>query len=139
MREALSTDWKQRLRAAFTTAGHDGPDAEILEELAQHAAALYDTSRAEGLSQPDAQRRVEQQLAIWARDAHGMKRARRRPAAPTSIEPPAGTSGVASRAFAIACWTSFTVHSPRSQMTFISSNSTSVRGFSIFSFFRCPI
>ena len=40
-------DWTNVIRDAFERHGH-GPDPDVVEELAQHAAATYQKARAEG-------------------------------------------------------------------------------------------
>ena len=73
-------DWTARVRRALADAGH-GPDEEIVEELAQHAGAIYDTARADGAERAEAEARVAQQIAIWCAEAPRLKRrARRMPA-----------------------------------------------------------
>ena len=42
-------DWNARVRASFTGATAV-PDDDVVEELAQHARAVYDAARADGLS-----------------------------------------------------------------------------------------
>ena len=61
-----------------------------MEELAQHARAMYDAARAEGLSHDQADGRVTAQLQRWRRDAVEL---RRRSSRPPVVEPPhAGSS-----------------------------------------------
>jgi hypothetical protein len=50
-------DWKARVRSAFT-ASPRVPDADVFEELAQHARATYETARADGCSHDEADRRI---------------------------------------------------------------------------------
>ena len=66
-------DWKVRLRTAFD----DAPDDDVVEELAQHAAAIYASARAEGCDAAEADRRVEQQIAAWAANPSLLRRRRR--------------------------------------------------------------
>ena len=84
-------DWKSRIRAAFTSAPVDD---DIVEELAQHAAATYASARAEGCDAHEADRRVDLQIAAWAANPALL---RRRPKREPAIVPP---SGPASRAVA---------------------------------------
>jgi len=77
-------DWKTRLRATFAAAPYV-PDDDVMEELAQHARALYDAARAEGLSHGESDRRVAAQLERWRRDAAGL---RRKPDRAPAVEPP---------------------------------------------------
>ena len=68
-------DWKTRIRSAFTTA----PDDEVIEELSEHAAAIYASARAEGCERDEAARRVDEQIGMWATNpallSHRPKRA----------------------------------------------------------------
>ena len=82
-------DWKSRIRAGFATSAHL-PDDDVVEELAQHARAMYDAARAEGLPHDQADGRVTAQLHRWQRDAAQL---RRRSSRPPVVEPPhAGSS-----------------------------------------------
>ena len=78
-------DWKRQIRSAL------GPaiDDEVLEELAQHAAATYAAARAEGGDAAEAGRRVAEQIRAWAADPALL---RRRPTRAAAIEPPAGSA-----------------------------------------------
>ena len=58
-------DWNARVRAAFAGAAAV-PDDDVVEELGQHARAVYDAARAEGLSQEDADRRVSRAVGSLA-------------------------------------------------------------------------
>src|SRR5258706_11723411 len=82
-------DWKTRLRATFAAASYV-PDDDVVEELAQHARALYDAARADGLSPDEADRRVSAQLDSWRRDATALHRKTRR--APVAEPPQSGSS-----------------------------------------------
>src|SRR5688500_7743135 len=64
-------DWTTRVRAALASRG--GADEGVVEELAQHAQAMYDAARADGASLEDATRRVELQAALWAGDSQLLK------------------------------------------------------------------
>ncbi len=57
-------------------------DADVVEELAQHAEAAYESARADGFSGPDALARVRSLIAIWCEDP-GVARRRRSPSALT--------------------------------------------------------
>ena len=81
-------DWKTQIKAALGA----GIDEDVLEELAQHAAATYASARAEGLDGAQAEERVAQQLHAWAANPALL---RRRPVRPPSIEPPAGSASPA--------------------------------------------
>ena len=77
-------DWKSRVRTAFATSAHV-PDDDVLEELAQHARAMYDAARAQGSSHDQADRQVTEQLQHWERDAAAL---RRKPGRAALVEPP---------------------------------------------------
>lgn len=77
-------DWKRYIENAIASNGHPVDD-DVVEELAQHAAAAYETARAEGLDAPDATARVERLIKPWAADGEQLRRRRRTLAA---IEPP---------------------------------------------------
>jgi predicted permease len=79
-------NWTPRLEAAFAP---EAIDPDVLEELAQHAAAVYASARAEGCGADEAQRRVEAQIAAWAADPAVR---RRRPRLARALEPPPGTA-----------------------------------------------
>ena len=66
-------DWKQRLQRMFDAHGH-ACDADVLEELNTHAAAEYDALRARGCDTSDADRRVDDLIAVWVRDAANLRR-----------------------------------------------------------------
>ena len=74
--------WNAHIRTAF---GASAPDDEIIEELAQHAAAMYHAARADGADDAAAGRTVDEQIAVWVREAPVM---RRRPRRAPAIEPP---------------------------------------------------
>jgi predicted permease len=78
-------DWNARVRAAF---GPARPDEDVVEELAQHAAATYEAARAEGLPAEEAAARASAEVAAWVADGAVRSRRPRRPAA---VVPPAGT------------------------------------------------
>jgi putative ABC transport system permease protein len=82
-------DWRDRIRAQFR--GPQAPDADVIDELAQHAAAAYQSARAEGCSAEEAERRLQDQLSAWSRDASVLQRRVRRQAPPV---PPPATTGV---------------------------------------------
>ncbi len=81
---------KNRIRQALAAAGHI-PDDEILDELAQHAQAMYETARADGATPAEADARLDQQIALWCADAERLTRRTSR--APVVHAPAAGTSG----------------------------------------------
>jgi putative ABC transport system permease protein len=75
-------NWKSRVEQAFRS---HKPDDDIIEELAQHAAAAYAAARAEGSNAADAERRVAHQIDVWAADPAVL---RRRPKRETAVVPP---------------------------------------------------
>ncbi|HEX9366046.1 MAG TPA: ABC transporter permease, partial [Vicinamibacterales bacterium] len=79
-------DWKARITSGF---GERRPDDDVLEELAQHAAATYASARAEGCDAAEAERRVARQIRAWAANPALL---RRRPKRETAIEPPGGSA-----------------------------------------------
>lgn len=83
-------DWKSRVRSTFGASAQI-PDDDVIEELAQHARAMYETARADGYSHDAADPRVADQLERWRLDASALRRTSRRPPA---VEPaPRGWRG----------------------------------------------
>jgi putative ABC transport system permease protein len=82
-------DWKPRVRSTFATSVQI-PDDDVIEELAHHARAMYETARADGLSHDAADQRVADQLERWRLDASALRRISRRPPA---VTPPALVHG----------------------------------------------
>jgi putative ABC transport system permease protein len=80
-------DWKERLRRRFDANGFasDPVAADVLEELSTHAAAAYETLRADGRDAREAARRVDDLIDVWVREAADLHRRPKRPA----ISPPA--------------------------------------------------
>jgi predicted permease len=86
-------DWSSRIRTVLTTTT-PAPDDDVVEELAQHAAAMYQSARAEGLSEADAARAVEAQVEGWRAEGAALRRRVRR--TPVVEPPPAvATSRIA--------------------------------------------
>jgi putative ABC transport system permease protein len=83
-------NWNARIRAALAAAGQR-PDEDVVEELSQHAQALYDERRADGATADEAGGVVEQQIAVWCSAASILKRRQRR--APVVVPPPSNASG----------------------------------------------
>ena len=81
-------DWTARVRDVLRAASQP-PDDDVIEELAQHAAAMYEAARADGCSHEEAECRLAEQLERWRFEAAALKHQRRRPAA---IEPPPAAS-----------------------------------------------
>jgi putative ABC transport system permease protein len=80
--------WDARIRSVFARAGQL-PDDDVIEELAQHARAMYDAARADGLSRDEANQRIGEQLDRWRLDAAQLRhKSRRLPA----VEPPAAAA-----------------------------------------------
>ena len=77
-------DWTSRILAAFAGSAH-APGHDVMEELAQHARAMYDAARAEGLSHEEADGRVTVQLDRWRRDAATLCRM---PGRAPAVQPP---------------------------------------------------
>lgn len=83
-------DWKSRIREAFATTAHV-PDDDVIEELAQHARAMYEAARADGASPDEAGRRVMVQVGLWRDEANVLRRQSRRA---SLVEPsPSETAG----------------------------------------------
>ena len=61
-------DWKPRLQRVFDDNGH-ACDADVLEELCTHAATEYDALRARGSDASEAERRIDDLIAVWVREA----------------------------------------------------------------------
>jgi predicted permease len=76
-------NWTARIRSAFTSA----PDDDVVEELAQHAAAIYASARAEGCEPAEAERRVDEHIRAWAANPALL---RHRPKREAAVVPPAG-------------------------------------------------
>src|SRR5262245_15802982 len=79
------TEWKTRVRAAFETCQRI-PDDDVIEELAQHAQAAYQTARADGLTENEAVARVGTLLEGWRRDASSLRH--QSPRAAAAVMPP---------------------------------------------------
>jgi predicted permease len=79
-------NWESRIRQMLAPAV---PGDDVIEELGQHARAMYDAARAEGCSREEAEHRVSEQLARWRADA---RRLHHRPGRPPAVIPPAAAS-----------------------------------------------
>jgi putative ABC transport system permease protein len=77
-------NWTSRIRAAFVGGDHV-PDEGVIEELAQHARAMYEAARADGCSHEDADARVREQVECWQAEASALTHRLRRAAA---VDPP---------------------------------------------------
>lgn len=85
--------WHTQIRSAFVDAGHQ-LDEDIVEELAQHAETAYESSRADGHSEDEANRAVDVLIRGWAADPAVLKRRPRRPPAVVPPSPASSWSGV---------------------------------------------
>ena len=82
-------NWMAHVRSAFTDAPRI-PDDDVIEELAQHAHAVYAAARADGLSHTEALRRVSDLVDRWRLDASTLRhRSTRRE---TAVPPPSFSS-----------------------------------------------
>jgi putative ABC transport system permease protein len=79
-----TSDWKARIRGALATAT-ESPDEDVIEELAQHAAAVYTEACAQGSTPEEATTRVMRDIEQWRLEADALRRKRDRAAA---VEPP---------------------------------------------------
>ncbi len=72
-------DWRTEIRNAFGARGRT-PDNDVVEELAQHAAAAHTAARADGQSDEDAKAHVLGLIDGWSQGtAAGPRRGRRTP------------------------------------------------------------
>lgn len=65
-------DWTNRIRDTFRRASHT-PDDDVIEELAQHARAMYEAARADGCTPEEADRRLVALLDQWQADAGALR------------------------------------------------------------------
>jgi len=103
-------DWNPRVRAAF--ASRPVPDDDIVEELAQHAAAAFEAARADGRDAAEAERLVQAQVTAWATEGQALGR---RPRRPPAVEPPAASDS--SRFAGLGLDVRYTLHVLRRQWT----------------------
>ncbi len=89
-----------RIRSAFTAAGHP-LDEDVVEELAQHAESAYESSRAEGHGDAEANLAVETLIRGWVADPSALRRQVRRAPA---VVPPAASRGFAAGSLADATY-----------------------------------
>ena len=80
-------NWNNRIRTAFGSLPI--PADDVVEELAQHASAMYAAARAEGRSHEEADRRVAAQIDGWRAAAAALRHKSRRTAA---VPPPPSES-----------------------------------------------
>jgi predicted permease len=74
-------NWKHRIQSSLP----NQVDDDVLEELAQHAAAIYASARAEGLDAADADLRIADQIQAWSANPTLL---RHRPKREPVVEPP---------------------------------------------------
>ena len=65
-------NWHVRIRDAFAARG-PVPDADIIEELSQHAALAFQRARADGSSQDAAERQVQELIDSWTAEAKALR------------------------------------------------------------------
>ena len=85
--------WSAHLRQAFASTAID---ADIVEELAQHAESTYDELRADGVSETEALARIDRLIDGWRTDPSSLQRVIRR--SPAVAAPPTSPSAWAGRA-----------------------------------------
>ena len=73
-------DWGAVIARELQSAGH-AVDADVVEELAQHAAAAYEAALAD-VGAAEAEARTNTLIRMWVADGERLKRRARRPAAP---------------------------------------------------------
>ena len=88
-------DWQTRIRQALAGAPYL-PEDDVIEELAQHASAVYDAAHAGGCTPAEAEQRVEALIARWREDSDSLRhRSARRPTiAPPPLESPRWGAGL---------------------------------------------
>jgi putative ABC transport system permease protein len=82
-------DWSDRVRRALARDTFV-PDADVVEELAQHAQAVHAAARADGASIEEAEAQVAALLALWRVEAPTLHHRRRHAAV---VEPPPNGRG----------------------------------------------
>lgn len=90
--------WSAHLRHAFASTAID---ADIVEELAQHAESTYDELRADGVSETEALARIDRLIEVWRTDPIALRRIVKRA---TVVIPPAESRSFASGAWADAVY-----------------------------------
>ncbi len=88
----------ERIRAAFAGSS---VDTDVLEELAQHAEATYESLRADGASEADASAKIDQLIDGWRTDPIALRRVIKRAVA---VVPPSETTSWLSGARADAVY-----------------------------------
>src|SRR5258708_17240734 len=88
------SEWRARVATAFA-ARTVVPDGDVVEELAQHAAAAFEAARADGLDDRRAADRVNELIERWCADpAVALRRPRRLPAIPAPSPAGRARSGI---------------------------------------------
>src|SRR4030095_15560876 len=82
-------DWTTRVRQSLAAAPYS-PEDDVVEELAQHASAAFETAQVSGASVEEADRRVQALLDQWAREAPALRHRTMRP--PMVLPPPTQSS-----------------------------------------------
>lgn len=90
--------WSAHLRDAFAATSLD---ADIVEELAQHAESTYDELRADGVSEADALARIDRLIDGWRTDPQSLQRVVRRSIA---VVPPSTSRSLLSGTMADAIY-----------------------------------
>ena len=88
-------DWNARIRRALSDSPYL-PDDDVIEELAQHAAAAFDAARASGSSIDEADAKVNALMSRWRLESPLLRHRPKRPVAvaPPPIESPAFGAGL---------------------------------------------
>ena len=81
----VGMDWKSKIRQSIMESGVV-LDEDVVEELAVHAAAAYQTMRADGCDAVEAERHVGELIDSWRRQAPNLRRRANRAVA---VEPAA--------------------------------------------------
>jgi predicted permease len=91
-------DLDARVRSAFASSAID---ADIVDELAQHAESTYDELRADGVSEADALARIDRLIDGWRTDPKSLQRVVRRSIA---VIPPSASRAILSGTIADAIY-----------------------------------
>lgn len=87
-------DWHRIVRDEFARRRR-AVDDDVVEELAQHAAALWEAARAEGTAPADATASVQQLVQAWCDGTTGPARPRRQPLIESASASPSLFAGLA--------------------------------------------
>jgi putative ABC transport system permease protein len=91
-------NWSAHLREAFASTAID---ADIVEELAQHAESTYNELRADGVGETEAMARIDRLIEVWRTDPIALRRIVKRAVV---VIPPAPSRSFASGAWADAVY-----------------------------------